>query len=443
MRDTADAQGHDRRLDTWKEIAAYFGRDVRTAKRWERQRGLPVRRLPGGGGRVYAYVDELAAWLRTAGDAPEPAEAPNPPQRRMASALLLAGIAVLVAVGVWLLAQPRAPARWPAATATAHRPDPEAQRLYLKGLYEWNSRTPDGLTQAVDDFTQAIVRDPQYARPYVGLADTYNLLREYTLMPPEVAYPKAKAAAERAIALDDRLADAHSALGFVDFFWSWDGPAAEREFRRAIALDPSSANAHHWYASALMHMGRLAEAQAEIRRAVALQPESAAMHADEALIQMKAGRVAEGKAVLQQMERVDPGFLSPHRYLLEAALLGDGDWRNYVHELRRIAELRHDRDGLSDAAAAADALRKGGSGAMFDTLARSAQARFDAGRAKPLELARAYALAGDKARMLPLLRQAIAAHDPNAVGVAMDPAFKAYWRDPDVAPVIAAIRGKA
>lgn len=301
----------------------------------------------------------------------------------------------------------------------------------------------DGLNQALDDFTQAIVRDPQYARPYVGLADAYNLLREYTAMPAEVAYPKAKAAAQRAIALDDSLADAHSALGFVDFFWSWDAPAAEREFRRAIALDPRSANAHHWYASMLMHMGRLPEALAEIREAEDLQPESAAIQADEALIQMKAGRVAEGRAMLQQMERVDPSFLSPHRYMLEASLIARQDWPSYAVELRRIAVLRHDPDGASDAATAAAALKQGGPQAMFRALAASGQARYDAGRSRPLELARAYALAGDKARMLPLLRLAIARHDPDAVGLAMDPAYWGFLRDPQFKALVATVKGKA
>ena len=106
-------------------------------------------------------------------------------------------------------------------------------------------QAPESLNRALDDFTQSIVRDSNYAPAYVGLANCYNLLREYTLMPATEAYPGAMAAAKRAIVLDDSLAEAHNSLAFVDFYWSWDAPGAEREFQRAIALDPNSAVAHH------------------------------------------------------------------------------------------------------------------------------------------------------------------------------------------------------
>src|SRR6185437_6095616 len=129
-----------------------------------------------------------------------------------------------------------------------HAPSAEAEKFYRAGLYGWQSRTPAGLTEAVDDFTQAIVRDPQYAEAYAGLATCYNLLREYTAMPPDYAFPRAKAAAERAIALDPSLADGHLALAFADFWWAHDTKAARREFVRAVALAPQSATAHHWYA---------------------------------------------------------------------------------------------------------------------------------------------------------------------------------------------------
>src|ERR1019366_4026317 len=142
--------------------------------------------------------------------------------------------------------------------------DPEAQDLYLKGRYYWDKRTPDDLNKAVDFFTQASIRDPNYAQAYVGLADCYNLLREYAAMTPEEAYPRALAAAKTAVELDDSSAEAHNSLAFVTFYWNWDVAGAEREFRRALELNPTYVVAHHWYATFLMTIGRLPEALEQI-----------------------------------------------------------------------------------------------------------------------------------------------------------------------------------
>lgn len=453
MQETSGDQGRVEhgRLDTWKAIASHFGRDVRTAKRWERQRGMPVHRLPGGGGQVYAYAAELDSWLRAgsrAGEAqPDRPEKAAGPQRRWTAALAVAVIGMagmaaifsashLTAPHLTAAALPAAGLHDSAAVRLKHQPEAEAQRLYLKGLYEWNTRTPEGLHQAVEDYTASIARDPQYALPYVGLANCYNLLREYARMPAEIAYPMAKAAAERAVALDDSLSDAHSALGFIDFFWSWDEASAEREFQRAITLDPHSAIAHHWYATTLMHMGRAREALAEIRKAEALQPESAAIRADEALILLKTGRVAEATSLLQAMERTDPSFQSPHRYLIEAALVSH-NWPAFIEEKRRLAELEGDRASLVEAFQAKKALEHGGPGEMFTTLARLGQERFEAGRLGALELARAYALSGDRERMLAMLAVAVARREPNLVGIGVDAAFAPYQKDKTFARTVA------
>src|SRR5690348_16883753 len=207
-----------RRLTSWKEIAAYVGRDERTVKRWEASRGLPIRRVPGAShGSVFAYAHEIEAWLHGhAGTDPALPAATKPalePERRL-KPLILPVLLVSVAIAVVTMAVLRifspAPPREAqdrlAAPRVTHVPSAEARAFYAEGLYAWQTRTPAGLARAVDDFTQAIVRDPQYARAYAGLAACYNLLREYTTMAPEDAFPRAKAAAERAIALDPSLA---------------------------------------------------------------------------------------------------------------------------------------------------------------------------------------------------------------------------------------------
>ena len=447
MREAGGDQGQDgRQLDSWKEIAGHFGRDVRTAKRWESQRGMPVHRLPGRGGQVYAYAAELDGWLRDGSKAngaqPDGPKNTTGPRLRWPVILAVAGLvavaAIFGAVRLTAVTPSAAGLSGPQAAHSGHRPDPEAQRLYLKGLYEWNTRTPEGLRQAVEDFTASIKRNSEYALPYVGLANCYNLLREYAGMPPQVAYPMAKAAAERAIALDDSLSDAHSALGFIDFFWSWDDVSAEREFLRAIALDPNSAIAHHWYASMLMHMGRSREALAEVRKAEALQPESAAIRADEALILLNAGQVSEATSLLRAMERTDPNFQSPHRYLIEAALLSR-DWPAYLEEKRHLAELEGNSAAIADALEAKSALSAGGPKAMFATLARGARKRFEAGQLSALEAAQNYALNGDRDAMLSMLAVAVARRDPNLVQIGVDPVFAPYQQDRAFARTVARV----
>ena len=158
--------------------------------------------------------------------------------------------------------------------AAPHVPAAEAQDLYLKGRYYFEKRTPADLNQAVDFFTQAIVHDPGYAAPYVGLADSYNLLREYSAMLPEEAFPRALAAASKAVELDPNSAEAHNSLAFASYWGFFDAATADREFKRAIELDATLPRAHHWYATFLVAIQRNQEALVEIERARRLDPSS-------------------------------------------------------------------------------------------------------------------------------------------------------------------------
>src|SRR5437762_1559648 len=146
--------------------------------------------------------------------------------------------------------------------------NPEAYVSYLKGRYFWNKRTADGLKAAVAYFNQAIEEDPNYARAYSGLADTYALLGDwqYAVMTPKEALPKAKAAAIKALQLDSTLGEAHNSLAFCLDGFDWDFESAEKEFRRAIILNPAYASAHHWYAWHLALVGRKTEAIDEMRK---------------------------------------------------------------------------------------------------------------------------------------------------------------------------------
>lgn len=447
----------DQRLDTWKEIGAFFGRDERTVKRWEDQRGLPVHRVPGSGrGSVYAYASELSEWLKTAdtrvsvtatveeasaepekGETPALEEAVTSPEvsetlpleekrsKRpwmfVAAGIVLAGLLG----GLWIYKTGGASA----TKASARAVDPQAQELYLRGIYYWHKRTPEGLTQAVDYFTQAIVRDPNYAPAYVGLADCYNLLREYTKMPPDQAYPRAKAAAERAIALDDSLSGAHSSLAFVDFYWSWDAKDAEREFKRSLELDPNSVVAHHWYATFLLHMGRFNEALEQIEMAQKLDPSSISALADKgAILEYVTGR-ADAIKLEKELETSDPSFLSPHGYLSGLYFL-DKNYPAHLQELKKYAELIKDDGLLSVGEAGEKGLATGGREGMLKAMIATQQKLYAEGKFSPYLMAESEANLGDKQAAMKYLAEALAKHDERMIAIRIDESFKDLRSDP-------------
>jgi TolB-like protein/Tfp pilus assembly protein PilF len=194
--------------------------------------------------------------------------------------------------------------------------NPEAHELYLKGRFFWNKRDREGLTKAVEYFNQAVAKDPDYAAAYAGLADAYVLLGGYAMIPQAEALPKAKAAAEKALGIDDTLAEAHASLGLIAPFFDWDWREAEQQFRRAIELNPNYATAHHWYGDGyLMPMGRIDEALAEVRRARELDPLSPIIITDVGKELYLARRYDEALAELQKALELNPNFISAEKWL--------------------------------------------------------------------------------------------------------------------------------
>jgi len=492
MASTESSPRANRRLDTWKEIGAFFGRDERTVKRWETMRGLPVHRVPGAGrANVYAYTDELAEWLNGAKitAAPEPeassdsmkgiaAEVEGEPnsetssqpgadshseagfvdrrvgERRSVGRYLanwrrwptgrFVAVTAAVLVGALLIvtvvrrAVSERAVRANAASAPHHTPDPAAEQLYLKGIYYWQKRTPESLNQAVDYFTQAVVRDPQYAEAYVGLANCYNLLREYSLMPPAEAYPRAEAAAKRAIALDDSLSGAHSALAFVDFYWSWDVAGAQREFVRALTLDANSVIAHHWYATYLLHLGRYAEALQEIETAQRLDPNSASILADKGLILYYAGQPVQAMELLKQLAAAEPDFLSPHTYLAFIDL-AQGEYPQYLAESRKAAILLHDEPQLAVLTAGEKGLARGGARAMWSEMLKEQQKLRAAGKESAFNLAQTCALLGRKQEALDDLQTAYSQRELALVTMRINMAFFSLHDEPRFREILAQV----
>jgi TolB-like protein/Tfp pilus assembly protein PilF/DNA-binding winged helix-turn-helix (wHTH) protein len=208
------------------------------------------------------------------------------------------------------------------ALEKARQVNPQAYLSYLKGRYFWNKRTPDGLKTALAYFNQAVEEDPKYPQAYSGLADTYALLGDwqYAVMTPKDAFPKAKAAAVKALELDPSLGEAHNSLAFCLDGFDWDLEAAGQEFRRAIELNPGYATAHHWYGWHLALQHHFDEALAEMRKAQSLDPLSLVINADLAELLAIAHSYDESIQQSKRTIELDPNFGLAHNHLGQAYL---------------------------------------------------------------------------------------------------------------------------
>jgi TolB-like protein/Tfp pilus assembly protein PilF len=228
--------------------------------------------------------------------------------------------------------------------AIAARPteNTEAYQLYLKGRFFWNKRTGENLKKAADYFNEAIGADPKYALAYVGLADAYVLMPFYSGGAPQDCYPKAKAAAKKALELDDALAEAHTSLAYVLHVYDLDFDGSTREFERAIELNPNYATAHHWYGIELLgSLGRVDEAIREMKRALELDPLSLPINGALGRIYYFARRYDEAIEQLRKTSEMDPGFYYAH-WNLGSALVAKGAIDAAIEEYQKARTLNDD-----------------------------------------------------------------------------------------------------
>ncbi len=194
--------------------------------------------------------------------------------------------------------------------------NPEAYQLYLRGRYFWNKRTEEDTKRGVDYFQEAIAKDPTYAQAYTGLADSYSaLVFPIGAVAPQEAMPKAKKAAIQALAIDNTLAEAHASLAFVKFYYDWDWPGAEIEFKRAIELNPTDAEAHHYYSHYLIAMGRTEESLAESRRCLELEPSNILFSVHLGWHYLYAHQYDLAVKQLQNTLEMDSNFAQTHHWL--------------------------------------------------------------------------------------------------------------------------------
>jgi eukaryotic-like serine/threonine-protein kinase len=198
---------------------------------------------------------------------------------------------------------------------TARQVDPRAYEAYVRGRYFLGKRREADLRTGIGYFQRAIDADPTYAAAYSGLADCYNMLVYYGVLPPKEAYPKALSAARKALELDSTLAEPHTSLAWVQLMFAWDWPVAEREFRRAIELNPGYPGGHQWYVQCLVVMGRHDEAIAEGKRAQELDPLSLIVNAALARPFYNARRYDEAIAQSKKTFEIDPNYHRAHYWL--------------------------------------------------------------------------------------------------------------------------------
>jgi TolB-like protein/Tfp pilus assembly protein PilF len=232
-------------------------------------------------------------------------------------------------------------------TAMAKEPtvNTEAYELYHKGRFFWNKRTGPDLRKAIDYFGQAIAKDPNYALAYVGLADSYLLLPNYGGASSKESLPPARAAAKKALELDDSLAEAHASLGLLATI-ELDLDRATNELHRAVELKPNYATAHHWFALSLMTLGRLDPAIAEGKRAIELDPLSSIINADFCWMYLCAHSYDEAEAQARKTLEMDPRFFLAH-YYLGAALQLKGHLSEAIAEFQKASESNNDPYSLA------------------------------------------------------------------------------------------------
>ncbi len=195
--------------------------------------------------------------------------------------------------------------------------NPDAYDAYMKGRYFWNKRTENGLKKGLGYFHEAIKLDPSFAQAYVGVGDSYATLGLYSVMPPKEAFTSAKNATMRALQMDDSLAEAHAAMGFIHFYYDWDKSAAGSEFQRALSENPHDAMAHSWYAESLAAKGRFAEAIAEAQTALHDDPLSLIVSSNAGWTFALAGRYDQSVETLKKAIEIDPDFPRTHFRLAE------------------------------------------------------------------------------------------------------------------------------
>jgi TolB-like protein/Tfp pilus assembly protein PilF len=305
--------------------------------------------------------------------------------------------------------------------------DPDAYEAYLKGRYYSNKRTEKELKKSIEYFQQAIEKDPNYASSYSGMAEAYALLGERGNLPSNEALSRGKPAALKAVGLDDSLAEAHASLAIIAETLEWDWPTAEREYKRALELNPGYAAGHHWYASYLMYLGRFDEGIAEAQRARELDPLSLAINNALGGRLLLAGRENEAIEQIQKTLEMDPNFAPAHTSL-GYAYLSKGMQEEAIREFQKgVALSGSDPEESTDLGYAYAVVGKRGEAKRI--LAKLKRKR-ERGFVSPAALGIVSGALGEKDEAFAWLDEAYKLRDPQLVYLKVGPKYTPLRSDP-------------
>jgi eukaryotic-like serine/threonine-protein kinase len=303
----------------------------------------------------------------------------------------------------------------------------EAHQLYVKGRNAWSKRTAEGLQEGIQLFEAAAKMDPSYAPAYAGLADCYNMLVNYGVQPGKDVFPKATEAAEKALALDNRLAEAHAARGYIYFQWEWNWVEAEREFREAVELKSDYGPAHQWYSSLLAATGRTDQALAAAKRAQELEPFSLIVSSHLGWIDYLARRFDQTLAESRRILKLDPGFFAAHRYhALALERLGRHD--EAIEEFQKAIPLS--RGSVLLRAELAHVLAAAGKRADAQAALAELQQLAAQRHISPFYFSLIYTGLGEHDRAIEMLNRAFDERAERLVWLRIDPRFDPLRADP-------------
>lgn len=304
--------------------------------------------------------------------------------------------------------------------------DIEAYHLYLKGRYCWNKRTGEALNMAIAFFQEAIAKDPDYALAYTGLADSYAILAFYSNIPPSPAFEEARKATDKALEIDDTLAEAHASLAFVKEYYEWDWIGAGKEYKQAIELNPNYATVHQWYGMYFMKLGQYEKARRELKRALRLDPRSLIINADLGLPFYFKRQYDEAIEQYRKVLEMDRDFIWA-RYFLGWTYERSGKFPEAIAEFDK-AKLIDARPEVSAMIAHVYALSGKKSRAI--TILKSLLEQSKHYYISPYYIALIYAGLDDKERAFDWLEKACSDRNEWLVWLKVDPRFDCLWTDP-------------
>jgi TolB-like protein len=300
--------------------------------------------------------------------------------------------------------------------------NPEAYRLYLQGRFYWGKREEKDIRKAIESFNQASAIDPTYALAYAGLADSYALLSSFNFAPPSEAIPKAREFANKALSLDASLAEPHTTLGLAMLQFDYDFAGAEREYKRAIELNPNYATAHQWYGELLACAGRFEESSAEFRRALEIEPLSLPINWDYGRFLYNTRRFDEALAQHRKTLELDGGFARARRTLVEVYRV-KRDYANALEQMARYFELRGQ---TQNAALLRETFAKSGwSGYLRLVIAENSPLK-----ERSWVKAKAYVELGEKEKAFAELNDAYANHESTLAWLKVEPQWDPLRSDP-------------